>query len=237
MIQAAGRPAGLRRRGRNPLRRGRRRALRRHHRRRVRVGPGKLRAVRDWAERHRVALGDSWAYSDSYYDALWVVGHPVAVNPDPHAGRGAGPPLAGRAPRRSRRRAQAALLGIEPQRLLQMLAWPELLPWVRFDIDGVERIPAAGPPSWRPTTAATSTRWRWAWRWPAGVGRCASWASGRSSTPRSSAPGSGHGRHQGRALDRVGPAVGRGGGGPRRGRVGGDPPGDHPRGPAFFDPS
>jgi putative phosphoserine phosphatase / 1-acylglycerol-3-phosphate O-acyltransferase len=37
------------------------------------------------------------------------------------------------------------LLGVEPQRLAQALLRPELLPWVRFDIDGVERIPAAGP--------------------------------------------------------------------------------------------
>ena len=111
-------------------------------------GRGKLRAVRDWAERHRVALGDSWAYSDSYYDAplLGAVGHPVAVNPDPrmlgvavvrrwpvvHLDVPAGVP-------------KLPLLGIEPQRLLQMLARPELLPWVRFDIGGVERIPAAGP--------------------------------------------------------------------------------------------
>jgi putative phosphoserine phosphatase/1-acylglycerol-3-phosphate O-acyltransferase len=111
-------------------------------------GRGKLRAVRDWAERHRAALGDSWAYSDSYYDAplLGAVGHPVAVNPDPrmlgvalvrrwpvvHLDVPAGVP-------------KLPLLGIEPQRLLQMLARPELMPWVRFDIDGVERIPAAGP--------------------------------------------------------------------------------------------
>jgi putative phosphoserine phosphatase/1-acylglycerol-3-phosphate O-acyltransferase len=111
-------------------------------------GRGKLSAVRDWAERHRVALGNSWAYSDSYYDAplLGAVGHPVAVNPDlrmlgvalvrrwpvVHLDVPAGVP-------------KLPLLGIEPQRLLQMLARPELLPWVRFDIDGVERIPAAGP--------------------------------------------------------------------------------------------
>jgi putative phosphoserine phosphatase / 1-acylglycerol-3-phosphate O-acyltransferase len=111
-------------------------------------GRGKLRAVRDWAERHRVALGDSWAYSDSYYDAplLGAVGHPVVVNPDPrmlgvalirrwpvvHLDVPAGVP-------------KLPLIGIEPQRLLQLLAQPELMPWVRFDIDGVERIPAAGP--------------------------------------------------------------------------------------------
>ena len=111
-------------------------------------GRGKLRAVRDWAERHRVDLDGSWAYSDSYYDAplLSAVGHPVVVNPDPrllgvalvrrwpvvHFDVPAGVP-------------KLPLLGIEPQRLLQTLVRPELLPWVRFDIDGVERIPAAGP--------------------------------------------------------------------------------------------
>ena len=35
--------------------------------------------------------------------------------------------------------------GIEPQRALQMLARPELFPWVRFDIDGTEHIPTTGP--------------------------------------------------------------------------------------------
>ena len=111
-------------------------------------GRGKLRAVRGWAEGHRVDLDRSWAYSDSYYDAplLGAVGHPVAVNPDPrmlgvalvrrwpvvHLDVPAGVP-------------KVPLLGIEPQRVLQMLARPELLPWVRFYIDGVDRIPAAGP--------------------------------------------------------------------------------------------
>jgi putative phosphoserine phosphatase/1-acylglycerol-3-phosphate O-acyltransferase len=48
-------------------------------------GKGKLRAVRDWAERSDVDLSRSYAYSDSFYDAplLRTVGHPVAVNPDP----------------------------------------------------------------------------------------------------------------------------------------------------------
>jgi putative phosphoserine phosphatase / 1-acylglycerol-3-phosphate O-acyltransferase len=111
-------------------------------------GRGKLRAVRDWAERHRVDLDGSWAYSDSYYDAalLGAVGHPVVVNPDPrllgvallrrwpvvHFDVPAGVP-------------KLPLLGVEPQRVLQTLVRPELLPWVRLDIDGVERIPAAGP--------------------------------------------------------------------------------------------
>jgi putative phosphoserine phosphatase/1-acylglycerol-3-phosphate O-acyltransferase len=111
-------------------------------------GKGKLRAVEAWARAHAVDLGDSYAYSDSYYDAalLGAVGHPVVVNPDPrmlglalvrrwpvvHFDVPAGVP-------------KLPLLGIEPQRLLQTLVRPELLPWVRFDIDGVDRIPAAGP--------------------------------------------------------------------------------------------
>ena len=37
------------------------------------------------------------------------------------------------------------LLGIEVQRLALQFARPELMPYVPFDIDGVEHIPAAGP--------------------------------------------------------------------------------------------
>src|SRR5918995_1573220 len=111
-------------------------------------GKGKLRAVRAWADDHLVDLDKSWAYSDSYYDAalLGAVGQPVAVNPDPrmmglallrrwpvvHFDVPAGVP-------------KIPVLGVEPQRLVQALVRPELLPWVRFDIEGVERIPASGP--------------------------------------------------------------------------------------------
>ncbi len=93
-------------------------------------------------------LDASWAYCDTYYDIplLGAVGHPVAVNPDPrllalatvrrwpvtHLDVPAGVP-------------KVPLLGIEPQRVVQTVVRPELLPWVRFDIDGVERIPEAGP--------------------------------------------------------------------------------------------
>jgi putative phosphoserine phosphatase/1-acylglycerol-3-phosphate O-acyltransferase len=111
-------------------------------------GKGKLRAVRAWAEGEGVDLGSSYAYSDSWYDnpLLGAVGHPVAVNPDPrllalavvrrwpvlHLDVPAGVP-------------KLPVLGIEPQRLAQALARPELLPWVRFDVEGVDHIPAAGP--------------------------------------------------------------------------------------------
>ncbi|HZM28935.1 MAG TPA: HAD-IB family hydrolase [Acidimicrobiales bacterium] len=111
-------------------------------------GKGKLRAVQEWAARHDVDLAESYAYSDSYYDhpLLGAVGHPVVVNPDPrmlalasvrrwpivHLDVPAGVP-------------KVPLIGIEPQRIVQTVVRPELLPWVRFDIDGVDNIPEAGP--------------------------------------------------------------------------------------------
>lgn len=111
-------------------------------------GRGKLAAVRSWAADHDVALDETWAYSDSFYDnpLLGAVGHPVAVNPDPrllalatvrrwpvlHLDVPAGVP-------------KIPVLNVEPQRLVQALVRPEILPWVKFDITGVDRIPAAGP--------------------------------------------------------------------------------------------
>src|SRR5690606_23429854 len=111
-------------------------------------GRGKLRAVRSWAADHGVALEESWAYSDSFYDnpLLGAVGHPVAVNPDPrllalatlrrwpvlHLDVPAGVP-------------KLPVLNVEPQRIVQTLVRGELLPWVRFDIEGVDRLPGAGP--------------------------------------------------------------------------------------------
>jgi putative phosphoserine phosphatase / 1-acylglycerol-3-phosphate O-acyltransferase len=109
-------------------------------------GPGKLAAVRDWAAENGVDVAQSWAYSDSIYDLplLSAVRHPTAVNPDPrlrivaavrrwpsmHFDVPAGVPK---------------VVGIEPQRALQMLAQPALVPWARFDIQGIERIPRDGP--------------------------------------------------------------------------------------------
>lgn len=105
-------------------------------------GPGKLAAVRRWCRRNGVELGSSWAYSDSIYDIplLSAAGHPVAVNadfrlalfarlrgwPTIHLDVPAGVPK---------------VAGIEPQRALQMLVRPELFPWVRWDVEGTDRIP------------------------------------------------------------------------------------------------
>jgi putative phosphoserine phosphatase / 1-acylglycerol-3-phosphate O-acyltransferase len=109
-------------------------------------GKGKARSIKLWAQNNHVDLEQSYAYSDSYYDVplLSIVGNPRAVNPDP------------------RMYAQATLrrwpvmhfdvppgvpkfAGIEPQRLLLLLAQPQLFPWVRFGIEGVENLPSEGP--------------------------------------------------------------------------------------------
>lgn len=99
---------------------------------------GKLFAVRAWCAAHDVDLGGSYAYSDSFYDSplLEAVAHPHAVNPDARLGTLAesrewpvitfndiDPPTS---PRSSYRDVQRAGL-----RLLR----PELLPFVRFEID------------------------------------------------------------------------------------------------------
>jgi putative phosphoserine phosphatase/1-acylglycerol-3-phosphate O-acyltransferase len=75
---------------------------------------------------------------------LSIVGHPSAVNPDPrmlavatlrrwpvvHLDVPAGVPK---------------LLGIEPQRAAMAFVQPQLLPWVRFDLAGLEHLPLEGP--------------------------------------------------------------------------------------------
>jgi putative phosphoserine phosphatase/1-acylglycerol-3-phosphate O-acyltransferase len=105
-------------------------------------GRGKLRAVREWADANGVDVGESWAYSDSFYDLplLSAAGQPVAVNADPRLAAVAA----------LRRWPQMhldvppgvpKLLGIEPQQVFMPFTRPELLPFVRFDIDGVDNIP------------------------------------------------------------------------------------------------
>jgi putative phosphoserine phosphatase/1-acylglycerol-3-phosphate O-acyltransferase len=109
---------------------------------------GKLAAVRSWARAHGISLEESYAYSDSFYDAplLSAVGTPIVVNPDPRMVLLA-----------TMRRwpilnldvspgvVKIPVLGIELQALALQFTRPELMPFVRFDIDGVEHIPATGP--------------------------------------------------------------------------------------------
>jgi putative phosphoserine phosphatase/1-acylglycerol-3-phosphate O-acyltransferase len=111
-------------------------------------GPGKLRAIQGWAAEQGVDLDESWAYSDSFYDLpmLGAVRHPVAVNPDPrmlvvamlrrwpvvHLDVPAGVP-------------KLPILGLEPQKALLALTRPGFVPYARFEITGVDHIPAEGP--------------------------------------------------------------------------------------------
>ena len=117
------------------------------------VGPfvwasGKLEAVQAWAAEHDIELSESYAYSDSFYDTplLDAVGTPIVVNPDPRM-------LLMATARRwpilnldvSPGVVKIPVLGIELQRVALQFSRPSLMPYVRFDIDGVDHIPAAGP--------------------------------------------------------------------------------------------
>jgi putative phosphoserine phosphatase / 1-acylglycerol-3-phosphate O-acyltransferase len=111
---------------------------------------GKLAAVRTWAEEHNIDLAQSYAYSDSYYDTplLAAVGHPFVVNPDPRmavmaaarrwptidlsSGGGSG-------------MAKIPVVNMEIQRLALSFTHPLFFPYAKFDIDGIEHIPASGP--------------------------------------------------------------------------------------------
>ena len=109
---------------------------------------GKLAAVEAWAAENHVDLDESWAYSDSVYDTplLAAVGHPVVVNPDPRmvvmAAARRWPTLHLDVPPGV---AKLPVVGVEVQRLAMQFARPSVYPYVRFDIDGVENIPADGP--------------------------------------------------------------------------------------------
>lgn len=109
---------------------------------------GKLAAVRAWAERHGIDLADSYAYSDSFYDAplLAAVGKPFVVNPDPRMALMA-------AARRwpvldlgaTELLAKVPTVNMDIQRVALSLTHPLLFPYARFHISGVEHIPASGP--------------------------------------------------------------------------------------------
>jgi putative phosphoserine phosphatase/1-acylglycerol-3-phosphate O-acyltransferase len=108
---------------------------------------GKLAAITDWADRNGVDLAESYAYSDSVYDTpmLAAVGHPIVVNPDPRMVLVA---AARRWPTLNLDVSPGVLkvpvIGLEVQELALRLTRPGLYPYARFDIDGVEHIPATG---------------------------------------------------------------------------------------------
>lgn len=109
-------------------------------------GRAKAEAVRQWAQGSGVALARSWAFSDSYSDAVLLasVGNPVAVNPDPQ--------LAALATLRGWTiryldvpQGVTKILGREIQDWTRPLMRPELVPYARFRFEGLEHVPSTGP--------------------------------------------------------------------------------------------
>lgn len=109
-------------------------------------GLGKLAAVRDWASEHDVDLADCHACSDSVFDTplLANVGVAHPVNPDPRL-------MLVAAARRwpvehwDRPDGIPSFLGLEPFDLVRPFVRKEMFPYARFDIEGIENVPASGP--------------------------------------------------------------------------------------------
>jgi putative phosphoserine phosphatase / 1-acylglycerol-3-phosphate O-acyltransferase len=109
-------------------------------------GTGKLRAVREWAADNGVDLADCHACSDSIFDVplLSSVGSPHAVNPDPSLSLVA---AARRWPVEhwDRPPGVPSVIGLEPYHVLRPFVRKLSFPYARFDIAGVENVPAYGP--------------------------------------------------------------------------------------------
>jgi putative phosphoserine phosphatase / 1-acylglycerol-3-phosphate O-acyltransferase len=109
-------------------------------------GTGKLRALREWSKAHGVDMRKSHAYSDSFYDIplLQSVGAPHAVNPDRRLHLTA---LTRRWPIEHWDRPPGVpkLVGMEPYDIARNFIRPELFPYARFDIEGIENVPSRGP--------------------------------------------------------------------------------------------
>jgi putative phosphoserine phosphatase/1-acylglycerol-3-phosphate O-acyltransferase len=109
-------------------------------------GAAKRDAVAEWATANQISLGDSWAYSDSYYDVplLEAVGNPVAVNPDLRlriSARRNGWPV-----RRFDAPKGVSKLGpFELQNLAMPWLRPEFMAFTQLDLRGLDNLPADGP--------------------------------------------------------------------------------------------
>ena len=97
-----------------------------------------------------IDLAASYAYSDSVYDTplLAAVGIPVRGQPrSAHGDDGCRAPVADHRPvgRRFRHGRRIPVVNMEIQRLALSFTHPLFIPYAKFDIDGVENIPADGP--------------------------------------------------------------------------------------------
>ena len=216
--------------------------LRRHHRRRVRVGPGQAAGRpglgRRERRRPRRELG-----------LLRHVLRPPAARrrrppgrrePRPPAARpGRRPPLAGACTSTSPPGVpKLPCSASSPSRSIQRVVRPELFPWARFDIEGVEHIPEAGPAIvvanhrsyFDPLALGHRVR-------PPGPRRAVPRQEGGVRRPGRRPARPGHGRHPGRPGHRLRRAADGGGRRPGSGElVAIMPQGTIPRGRAFFDP-
>jgi putative phosphoserine phosphatase / 1-acylglycerol-3-phosphate O-acyltransferase len=110
-------------------------------------GRSKSDAVELWARDHDANLSESWAYSDSYFDAplLAKVGHPVVVNPDLQLRVTAtirGWPVV----HFDRSDGVSKILGRELQEWSRPFMRREIVtPNARIEFEGLENIPASGP--------------------------------------------------------------------------------------------
>ena len=110
-------------------------------------GTAKAAGVTEWAAANGVRLDRSFAYSDSYYDSpmLDMVGHPVAVNPDPQLTATAmikGWPIR----HLDKNEGVVKLAGREIQEWARPLMRPELVaPYANIRFEDVDKIPSSGP--------------------------------------------------------------------------------------------
>jgi putative phosphoserine phosphatase/1-acylglycerol-3-phosphate O-acyltransferase len=109
-------------------------------------GLGKLAAVKRWIEADGTPLEDCHAFSDSVFDVplLSSVGYPHPVNPDIRLLAVA--KLRGwEVEQWDRPDGVASLFGLETYDLLRHVVRPELFPYARFELAGLEHIPPTGP--------------------------------------------------------------------------------------------
>ena len=105
---------------------------------------GKKDAVKAWSNENGVDVAMSYAYSDSVFDEplLATVGHPYCVNPDWRlrlmAAARRWPVMHLDVPAGV---AKIPVVGLEAQQALMKFARPEVFPYARFRIAGVENIP------------------------------------------------------------------------------------------------
>lgn len=109
-------------------------------------GAGKRDAVVDFAASAGIKLRNAYAYSDSYFDSslLDIVGHPVAVNPDP-ALTGVAMLKGWPIDHFDAPQGVPKVIGRELQDWLRPFNRPELMPLAEYSFTGLDNIPSSGP--------------------------------------------------------------------------------------------